>query len=157
MSSSQIQDVTPFHLGGSPDAIGSSKQIIFPVVTDHPQGSTGEMGIPGGGWAIFSLLLVVCLLLLVTKAIQHFSSLRAKAVRSFKDQKLEIISVLPIDPKRKIVSVEVSGSEGKLGTSLILLGGPTDICIGFIYADRPSEAAKTDSNDSNGHNGLHLH
>lgn len=106
------------------------------MATDGQEGSLGflkaVMGLHMN--ALAALVLVVCLLVIclvvaerLKRAMPRWLQKKPETPRS-----LAVLDVVALDPKRRLTSVVVHAPSGKKALAVILTGGPSDVCIGWL-------------------------
>lgn len=51
---------------------------------------------------------------------------------------LNVQDAIPLGAKRTLFSVEVRGADGQQATAIILTGGPSDLCVGWMTENGPA-------------------
>lgn len=90
---------------------------------------------------ILALLLVVGLIFMTPWCLRRFRHRMPALLKEdgMKDRALKVQEAIPLGAKRTLFSVAVRGAGGRQATAVILTGGPSDLCVGWLEAgDSPA-------------------
>lgn len=85
---------------------------------------------------ILALLLIVGLIFMTPWCLRRFRHRMPALLKDegMKDRALKVQDAIPLGPKRTLFSVAVRDVDGRQATAVILTGGPSDLCIGWLDA-----------------------
>lgn len=90
---------------------------------------------------ILALLLIVGLIFITPWCLRRFRHRMPALLKDegIKDRTLKVQDAIPLGAKRTLFSVAVRGADGRPATAVILTGGPSDLCVGWLGAgDSPA-------------------
>ncbi|MCX5614938.1 hypothetical protein [Bombella saccharophila] len=93
---------------------------------------------------ILALVLVVGLIFITPwflRRMRHRMPRLLQVTEAAPERALKVQDAVPLGAKRTLFSVAVKGPEGQQATAVILTGGPTDLCIGWL-GDGPTQPLK---------------
>ncbi|MUG79940.1 hypothetical protein GM608_06855 [Bombella sp. ESL0380] len=93
---------------------------------------------------LLALLLVVGLIFVTPWCLRRLKHRMPALLRDegLKDRALKVQDAIPLGGKRTLFSVAVRDAEGRQATAIILTGGPSDLCVGWLGAGAASRLAK---------------
>lgn len=90
--------------------------------------------------ALAALLVVVGLIVLCLFLAERLKRVAPRFLHKEPDtqRSLAVLDVIPLDPKRRLTSVSVRAPSGKKALAVIMTGGPSDLCLGWLEEDEKS-------------------
>lgn len=91
---------------------------------------------------LLALLLVVGLISVTPWCLRRLKHRMSALLKDegMKDRALKVQEAIPLGAKRTLFSVAVRDAAGRQATAIILTGGPSDLCVGWLGAGADSTA-----------------
>lgn len=85
---------------------------------------------------LLALLLVVGLIFITPWCVRRLKHRMPALLNDggMKERALKVQEAIPLGAKRTLFSVAVRDAEGRRATAIILTGGPSDLCVGWLGA-----------------------
>ncbi len=86
---------------------------------------------------VLALLLIVGLIFITPWCLRRFRHRMPALLKdgAMQERVLKVQEAIPLGSRRTLFSVAVRGVNGRQATALILTGGPSDLCVGWLEAD----------------------